>query len=97
MSTDGTDDEPPDLASVADPGELLEVQAGLQRYLAARTAAEAAETDLVRLVAQAKAADLPDELICDRIAELGVMAEQLPRGLRIALGYTGPAGASLPA
>jgi hypothetical protein len=91
MSNDGVADRQPELASVTDPPELLEVQAAMQRHLAAQSAAEAAETDLTRLVALAKAAGLADEMICDRLAELGIAADRLPRGLRVTLGYTGPA------
>jgi hypothetical protein len=90
MSSDGVPDHSSELASITDPPELLEVHAAVQRYLAAQAATEAAETDLVRLVAQAKAADLADGVICDRLAELGVTADQLPRSLRVTLGYTGP-------
>jgi hypothetical protein len=90
MSTDAGPDNPASLASVTDPPELLEVHAGLQRYMAARGAADAAETDLVRVVAEAKAAGLADEIICDRLAELGVGTDDLPHGLQVALGYTGP-------
>jgi hypothetical protein len=94
MPTDGRE-EPPreadaELAAITDPGELLAAQAAAQRYLAAQSALQACETELVRLTAAAKAAGVPDGVICDRFAELGIAADQLPRGLRTTLGYTGP-------
>ncbi|MDQ1645238.1 MAG: hypothetical protein QOJ50_1422 [Cryptosporangiaceae bacterium] len=90
MNRDERGEAARDVAAVSDPGELLELQAAVQRYLAALAAMQACETDLVRLTAAAKAAGLADDEICDRFGELGVAADQLPRGLRVTLGYTGP-------
>jgi hypothetical protein len=90
MSMDGRGETPSELAAVTDPRELLEVQAAAQRYLAALSELQACETDLIRLASAAKAAGLPDGQICDRFAELRITADQLPRGLRVTLGYTGP-------
>jgi hypothetical protein len=90
MNMDERGELPSDPAAVTDPAELLELQAAAQRYLAALSAMQACETDLIRIAAAAKAAGLPDDQICDRFAELGITADQLPRGLRVTLGYTGP-------